>query len=413
MMLAQQELRQVELRDPPPAGAGAEVEPVAVDHPGLRPSVEDADRRRDEARSQPVVGVERQDVAAARRADPPVARRGEAGVRLADDVVPPLAQRRDHLQGARLPGAVVDHDQLAGARGAPLHAGHGLDQELAELETRDDHREVDRARRAQTLPPRRLGAPEAGRGEVGGLIELGEQPRAVRGGGRHQRDQRVGGIERAEEGGIPQLPERHVPHLQAELLPQQGREARGVAQQRVGAHQHRAIGMPAVEIQQVAVVEGPDGIGPLRVVQEDVRPQALHRVRHFPGESIRQDVEGVALQDLVPEVEQQGGPRVLPPPDPGRAGAAGDDSLSLPGVAGEGRAIEPLALRPPPVLVPGLVRRPCSPSGCARATRRNRRPRSSRAGSRSRAAAGGPPCEPPGTPGRRPPATCPSGACRR
>src|SRR3954467_11812925 len=126
--------------------------------------------------------------------------------------------------------------------------------------------------------------------------------------------------------------------------------------------------MAAVEIEQVAVVEGPDPVGVLGMVEEDVRPHALHRIRHRPGEAVEQDVEGAAIEDLVPEVEQQRGPRVLPPPEPGPAGADRRQGAGALAPAAETAAVQPLLLRPPPAAtarVPPRTRWPPSPSGVA------------------------------------------------
>ena len=197
-----------------PARAQAEVHAVAVDHPTSGLGVEHAERRRGEARAaggcrRPAGGCN----APARLADPTVARRGEPGVGLVED----RGSRRprstsEHLQGARLPRAVVDDDQLAALRGAPLGARHRLDQELARGRSRGSRSRGRPVVRPAASRRRRGGARSRGRGrEIRLGVERGEQARAVRGGGRHQRDQRIGGIERAEEVADPAAPERPRP----------------------------------------------------------------------------------------------------------------------------------------------------------------------------------------------------------
>src|SRR6202035_5875605 len=126
-----QQLVQVQFRALDLLGAKPELRAAAVDDPHAWVLVEDAKGGRRKARTKVVVGVQRQEVTAARLADAAVPCRGEAGVLLVDDMVAGPAEDGEDLQGARLARAVVDDDQLGGLGDASLGARHRLDELLA------------------------------------------------------------------------------------------------------------------------------------------------------------------------------------------------------------------------------------------------------------------------------------------
>ena len=62
--------------------------------------------------------------------------------------------------------------------------------------------------------------------------------------------------------------------------------------------------MTVVEVQQLAVIKGPDAKGVFGVLEEDAGSQSLHGIGHFPGESIKKHVDRSPSEDLIPEVEE-------------------------------------------------------------------------------------------------------------
>ena len=83
----------------------------------------------------------------------------------------------------------------------------------------------------------------------------------------------------------------------------------------VASEEEAALAVPAVEVQEVAVVEGPDPVGVAGVLQEDRGAQALQGVRDLPGEAVEEEIAGAGGLGF-PEIEEEGGPRILPPPEP-------------------------------------------------------------------------------------------------
>src|SRR5262249_48355803 len=128
-VVAVQHRAEVELCDALVRRTPSKIMTVPVDDPDLRRGIEHLYGVGDEVVSDPVVVVERKDVAATRHLDGSVPRRRQATVRLIHDVVAAPLQRVQDLQRPRLDGAVVYDDELAVRRRESLDAGDGLDQQ--------------------------------------------------------------------------------------------------------------------------------------------------------------------------------------------------------------------------------------------------------------------------------------------
>src|SRR5262249_21141342 len=125
----------------------------------------------------------------------------------------------------------------------------------------------------------------------------------------------------------------------------------------VGADEQGPAAVPAVEVEQVAVVEGPDPPGVVRPAEKDFGAQPLHGVRDFPGGTVDEKVLRRA-EERIPEVEEETGARILPPPETAAVHVsvlAGQRRGALP-VVRETAAIQALALRPSPIRMAAVVR---------------------------------------------------------
>src|SRR6202043_2320649 len=122
--------------------------------------------------------------------------------------------------------------------------------------------------------------------------------------------------------------------------------------------QQRSLPVPLMEIQQGTVVEGPDPVSVFGVLAEGVDADALYRVRDVPGWAVDEEIAGRGAgldQDVVPEVEQQGCPGVLPPPRAGAAAALFDQLPRRHAKLRQTAAVEPFALGPAPVAEARIV----------------------------------------------------------
>src|SRR5690606_17784067 len=122
----------------------------------------------------------------------------------------------------------------------------------------------------------------------------------------------------------------------------------------VDVEEHAPVAVGAVELQQVPVVEGPDPEGVVGPGGEVVAPYPHHGFDHVPGSAVDEKVSGIGKK-LVPEVEHDRGPRVLPSPGGLDLLARANQLAGLTGVGGEALRVQELADGPSPVVDAGLV----------------------------------------------------------
>ena len=355
-----QQDREVEIPLLDPSRARAELDPVPVDNPDIRLALQHVDRRLGKTGTYPVVRVQRQKVAPPTGLDPPVSRRRQSSMFLFDHLVARPAQNRQHLQGPRLGGAIVDNDELGCYGGRPLDAGDRLDKKLPVVVTGQDHGEIGPRSVVSSSHTRdeRTRLPTIAGRKIGHGIQLAQQVDARRRGRGHEARKRVLTTERAEEFPVQHGFEGRVLGVQLQTGLKQCLKAIRIGHRRVHAGKDGAAAMGTNELEQMTVIELPDLVGVLWLVQEDLGAQPLHRIRHIPGVAVEKQIlwsrSGGSFDRVLPKVQEERSAGVLPAPE-ATVVAALYELLGFGGKGPEPAPVQSLRFSPAPVAMSATV----------------------------------------------------------